>query len=143
MSAVIANDGDRRTTRLPLRSQRSVRSPNWSPAYSPNPPPPPGAVGFEAAVRAVVGQQISVSGARTVLAKLCATDLFPTPEELLDLPLHPLALRPGGPGAGAGAHVARGQLVAIRGRRRGEADEIGEDDPQRGAREEFLHGAIP
>jgi AraC family transcriptional regulator of adaptative response / DNA-3-methyladenine glycosylase II len=42
--------------------------------------------GFEAAVRAVVGQQISVAGARTVLAKLCRDDLFPTPAELLELP---------------------------------------------------------
>ncbi|WP_027342667.1 DNA-3-methyladenine glycosylase 2 [Hamadaea tsunoensis] len=42
--------------------------------------------GFEAAVRAVVGQQISVAGARTVLAKLCADGLFPTPEQLLALP---------------------------------------------------------
>jgi AraC family transcriptional regulator of adaptative response / DNA-3-methyladenine glycosylase II len=42
--------------------------------------------GFEAAVRAVVGQQISVSGARTVIAKLCRSAVFPTPEELLDLP---------------------------------------------------------
>jgi AraC family transcriptional regulator of adaptative response / DNA-3-methyladenine glycosylase II len=42
--------------------------------------------GFEAAVRAVVGQQISVSGARTVLAKLCRDGLFPGPGELLELP---------------------------------------------------------
>lgn len=42
--------------------------------------------GFEAAVRAVVGQQISVAGARTVLAKLCRDNLFPTPQELLELP---------------------------------------------------------
>jgi AraC family transcriptional regulator, regulatory protein of adaptative response / DNA-3-methyladenine glycosylase II len=42
--------------------------------------------GFELAVRAVVGQQISVSGARTVLSRLCKGDLFPTPEELLELP---------------------------------------------------------
>jgi AraC family transcriptional regulator of adaptative response / DNA-3-methyladenine glycosylase II len=42
--------------------------------------------GFEAAVRAVVGQQISVSGARTVLGKLCREGLFPSPAELLELP---------------------------------------------------------
>ncbi|MEV0457883.1 AlkA N-terminal domain-containing protein [Catellatospora methionotrophica] len=54
--------------------------------------------GFEMAVRAVVGQQISVAGARTVLARLLPpteatadrsglpTGLFPTPEELLALP---------------------------------------------------------
>jgi AraC family transcriptional regulator of adaptative response / DNA-3-methyladenine glycosylase II len=42
--------------------------------------------GFEAAVRAVVGQQISVAGARTVIAKLCRSAVFPTPEEVLDLP---------------------------------------------------------
>jgi len=59
----------------------------------------PGAVdGFELAVRAVVGQQISVSAARRVLARLCAAtasqtaaptdDLspFPGPAELLALP---------------------------------------------------------
>ncbi|HCU50943.1 MAG TPA: DNA-3-methyladenine glycosylase, partial [Micromonosporaceae bacterium] len=69
--------------------------------------------GFEAAVRAIVGQQISVSGARTVLSRLRTsataapirgngaidspggdhfpemaptTHYFPTPEELLELP---------------------------------------------------------
>lgn len=42
--------------------------------------------GFEAAVRAIVGQQISVAGARTVLSRLCRDGLFPTPEELLELP---------------------------------------------------------
>lgn len=42
--------------------------------------------GFEMAVRAIVGQQISVAGARTVLARLCSGDGFPTPEQLLELP---------------------------------------------------------
>ncbi|WP_433214809.1 AlkA N-terminal domain-containing protein [Dactylosporangium sp. CS-047395] len=44
--------------------------------------------GFEIAVRAVVGQQISVAAARTVLRKLIAADagLFPNAEELLELP---------------------------------------------------------
>ncbi|MER7005202.1 AlkA N-terminal domain-containing protein [Dactylosporangium sp. NPDC000555] len=44
--------------------------------------------GFEIAVRAVVGQQISVAAARTVLRRLIAADagLFPTAEELLALP---------------------------------------------------------
>jgi AraC family transcriptional regulator of adaptative response / DNA-3-methyladenine glycosylase II len=42
--------------------------------------------GFEAAVRAVVGQQITVAGARTVLDRLCVNGLFPTPVELLELP---------------------------------------------------------
>lgn len=54
--------------------------------------------GFEMAVRAVVGQQISVAGARTVLARLCPpadpdrvaagepSRAFPTPEQLLALP---------------------------------------------------------
>jgi AraC family transcriptional regulator of adaptative response / DNA-3-methyladenine glycosylase II len=44
--------------------------------------------GLEIAVRAVVGQQISVAAARTVLRKLIAADtgLFPTAEELLALP---------------------------------------------------------
>ncbi|WP_433056502.1 AlkA N-terminal domain-containing protein [Dactylosporangium sp. CS-033363] len=44
--------------------------------------------GFEIAVRAVVGQQISVAAARTVLRKLIAADagLFPSAQELLELP---------------------------------------------------------
>jgi AraC family transcriptional regulator of adaptative response / DNA-3-methyladenine glycosylase II len=42
--------------------------------------------GFEAAVRAIVGQQISVSGARTVLGRLCRNGMFPTPDQLLGLP---------------------------------------------------------
>ncbi|MEU7870182.1 AlkA N-terminal domain-containing protein [Dactylosporangium sp. NPDC049140] len=44
--------------------------------------------GFEIAVRAVVGQQISVAAARTVLRKLISADagLFPSAEELLALP---------------------------------------------------------
>ncbi len=42
--------------------------------------------GFEMAVRAVVGQQISVAGARTVLSRLLVNGAFPTPEELLELP---------------------------------------------------------
>jgi AraC family transcriptional regulator, regulatory protein of adaptative response / DNA-3-methyladenine glycosylase II len=48
--------------------------------------------GFEMAVRAVVGQQISVSGARTVLAKLVRDGQFPTPDELLDLPNEAFAM---------------------------------------------------
>lgn len=42
--------------------------------------------GFEAAVRAIVGQQVSVAGARTVLARLCPDGVFPSPTELLALP---------------------------------------------------------
>ena len=44
--------------------------------------------GFEIAVRAIVGQQISVIGARKVLGKLVTGDhgQFPTPAELLNLP---------------------------------------------------------
>ncbi|MFB9448567.1 DNA-3-methyladenine glycosylase 2 family protein [Dactylosporangium vinaceum] len=44
--------------------------------------------GFEIAVRAVVGQQISVAAARTVLRRLIAADAgyFPSAEELLALP---------------------------------------------------------
>jgi AraC family transcriptional regulator of adaptative response / DNA-3-methyladenine glycosylase II len=43
--------------------------------------------GFEIAVRAVVGQQISVVAARKVLAKLVpSTGAFPDPAELLELP---------------------------------------------------------
>jgi AraC family transcriptional regulator of adaptative response / DNA-3-methyladenine glycosylase II len=56
----------------------------------------PGAVdGFEMAVRAIVGQQISVAGARTLLGRICAQygsatfagealRLFPTPADLID-----------------------------------------------------------
>ncbi|MGN6799604.1 MAG: AlkA N-terminal domain-containing protein, partial [Gaiellaceae bacterium] len=62
----------------------------------------PGAVdGFEMAVRAVVGQQVSVAGARTVLGRLVAERgtpafdgepwlLFPAPEDLVDV--DPLSL---------------------------------------------------
>ena len=42
--------------------------------------------GLEIAVRAIVGQQISVPAARTVLARLVTADGFPGPEELLALP---------------------------------------------------------
>jgi AraC family transcriptional regulator, regulatory protein of adaptative response / DNA-3-methyladenine glycosylase II len=43
--------------------------------------------GFEIAVRAIVGQQISVSGARTVLARLSLGFAgFPTPAELAEAP---------------------------------------------------------
>jgi AraC family transcriptional regulator, regulatory protein of adaptative response / DNA-3-methyladenine glycosylase II len=42
--------------------------------------------GFEMAVRAVVGQQISVPAARTVLARLVTGSGFPTAGELLELP---------------------------------------------------------
>jgi AraC family transcriptional regulator of adaptative response / DNA-3-methyladenine glycosylase II len=42
--------------------------------------------GFEMAVRAVVGQQVSVPAARAVLARLVTGATFPTPAELLDLP---------------------------------------------------------
>ncbi|KAB8197691.1 helix-turn-helix domain-containing protein [Nonomuraea phyllanthi] len=51
--------------------------------------------GFELAVRAVVGQQISVAGARTLLGRIVARapgDLFPTPAELLDTDLTGLGL---------------------------------------------------
>ncbi|MFI7638596.1 DNA-3-methyladenine glycosylase 2 family protein [Nonomuraea sp. NPDC049400] len=56
----------------------------------------PGAFdGFELAVRAVVGQQISVAGARTLLGRIVARaagPLFPTPAELLDTDLTGLGL---------------------------------------------------
>ncbi|GAB3870091.1 AlkA N-terminal domain-containing protein [Dactylosporangium cerinum] len=42
--------------------------------------------GFEIAVRAVVGQQISVAAARTVLRRLVTGPVFPSAEELLELP---------------------------------------------------------
>ncbi|MEV0824362.1 DNA-3-methyladenine glycosylase 2 family protein [Nonomuraea rubra] len=58
----------------------------------------PGAFdGFELAVRAVVGQQISVAGARTLLGRIVARaaapgGLFPTPARLLDADLTGLGL---------------------------------------------------
>lgn len=53
--------------------------------------------GFELAVRAVVGQQISVAGARTLLGRIVRRAgqdgrLFPTPAELLDADLTGLGL---------------------------------------------------
>jgi AraC family transcriptional regulator, regulatory protein of adaptative response / DNA-3-methyladenine glycosylase II len=43
--------------------------------------------GFEAGVRAIVGQQVSVAGARTVLGRLIGPDgLFPGPRQLSALP---------------------------------------------------------
>jgi AraC family transcriptional regulator of adaptative response / DNA-3-methyladenine glycosylase II len=42
--------------------------------------------GFEIAVRAVVGQQISVAAARSVLRRLVTGALFPSAAELLELP---------------------------------------------------------
>ncbi len=55
---------------------------------------------FELAVRAIVGQQISVAGARTTLGKLLAIvnpgieihHRFPTPAEILDAPLDDLGM---------------------------------------------------
>ncbi|MEV4562595.1 DNA-3-methyladenine glycosylase 2 family protein [Nonomuraea sp. NPDC049419] len=53
--------------------------------------------GFELAVRAVVGQQISVAGARTLLGRIVARaaapgGLFPTPAQLLDTDLSGLGM---------------------------------------------------
>jgi len=52
--------------------------------------------GFEAAVRAVVGQQISVAAARTVVGRIVAAHgvdgAFPPPEHLLDAPLEGLGM---------------------------------------------------
>lgn len=53
---------------------------------------------FELAVRAVVGQQVSVAGARTTLGKLLELvhpgphERFPTPGELLEAPLNELGM---------------------------------------------------
>jgi AraC family transcriptional regulator of adaptative response / DNA-3-methyladenine glycosylase II len=80
----------------------------------------PGAAdGFELAVRAVIGQQVSVSGARTVAGRLVhaagdalpepvgsLTHLFPTPEELV-------ALAERDPGAFAMPASRRRALVAL------------------------------
>ncbi|MEW9546998.1 AlkA N-terminal domain-containing protein [Nonomuraea sp. NPDC050783] len=58
----------------------------------------PGAFdGFELAVRAVVGQQVSVAGARTLLGRIVARaaapdGLFPTPDRLLETDLTGLGL---------------------------------------------------
>jgi AraC family transcriptional regulator, regulatory protein of adaptative response / DNA-3-methyladenine glycosylase II len=52
--------------------------------------------GFEAAVRAVVGQQISVAAARTVVGRIVSAHgpegAFPRPEDLVDAPLHGIGL---------------------------------------------------
>ena len=51
---------------------------------------PFGVTGFEAGVRAIVGQQISVVAARTVLARVVAAHgdhgAFPEPERLVEAP---------------------------------------------------------
>ena len=59
----------------------------------------PGSVdGFEAAIGAVIGQQISVAGARTMLGRLVAaanhgpTPTFPTPDELANTDLSSIGL---------------------------------------------------
>ncbi|WP_210492055.1 AlkA N-terminal domain-containing protein [Patulibacter sp. SYSU D01012] len=55
----------------------------------------PGAAdGFELAVRAVVGQQISVAGARTILGRLVAEHGVPVPAGLLPVGAPPLACFP-------------------------------------------------
>ena len=52
--------------------------------------------GFEAGVRAVVGQQVSVAAARTVLGRIVAAHgadgAFPGPERLVDAPLEQLGI---------------------------------------------------
>lgn len=49
--------------------------------------------GFEAAVRAVIGQQISVAAARTILGRLVAEHgAFPEPGQLVDAPLEELGI---------------------------------------------------
>lgn len=51
--------------------------------------------GFEAAVRAVIGQQISVAAARTVLGRIVAAHgdgTFPGPADLVDAPLEQLGI---------------------------------------------------
>jgi AraC family transcriptional regulator of adaptative response / DNA-3-methyladenine glycosylase II len=92
----------------------------------------PGQVdGFEVAVRAVVGQQISGSGARTILGQLVTefgerleageqqdmTHLFPTPERLMvaDPERLPMPRSRGRALVGVAAAVASGSLVIERG----------------------------
>ncbi len=91
----------------------------------------PGAAdGFELAVRAVIGQQVSVPGARTVAGRLvlaagdplpaslgAVTHLFPTPAALVELAEHQpgRVLHAGGSAPGPGGAGARGRR-----RRRGD-----------------------
>jgi AraC family transcriptional regulator of adaptative response / DNA-3-methyladenine glycosylase II len=55
---------------------------------------PGGWDGFEVAVRAVLGQQVSVAAATTLAARLVAScgGVFPTPETLAEAPLAPIGL---------------------------------------------------
>lgn len=66
-----------------VRSRPGMRVPAW---WS----------GFEAGVRAVVGQQVSVAAARTVVGRLVAAHgadgTFPEPEDLVDAPLEALGM---------------------------------------------------
>lgn len=76
----------------------------------------PGAVSaFEVAVRAVVGQQVSVAGAQTVLGRLVAAsgakDRFPSPAELLAVPDDVYAM-PGARRRALQALAAAGEEVA-------------------------------
>lgn len=78
----------------------------------------PGAVSaFEVAVRAIVGQQVSVAGARTVLGRLVAASgaaragRFPTPAELLAVPDQAYAM-PAGRRRALQALAAGGEEVA-------------------------------
>jgi AraC family transcriptional regulator of adaptative response / DNA-3-methyladenine glycosylase II len=84
--------------------------------------------GFEVAVRAIVGQQISVAGARTILSRLVEehgdrafddgqlTHLFPTPEALggLDADALPMPRSRGRALIGLAAAVAGGDVVLDR-----------------------------
>jgi len=77
--------------------------------------------GFELAVRAVLGQQVSVAAARTLAARVAATHgtpyaggaaaglsaLFPTPERLVDAPLEQLGI------TRARASTIRGLAAAV------------------------------
>jgi AraC family transcriptional regulator of adaptative response / DNA-3-methyladenine glycosylase II len=93
----------------------------------------PGAVdGFEIAVRAIVGQQVSVAGARTTLGRIAerfgepvpeplgsVSRIFPTPARLAEAPRDGMGM----PGARADAIVAVARAVE-----RGELDLSGEAD---------------
>ena len=81
--AVDAHLADDPLLRAEVAARPGMRVPGWW-------------TGFEAGVRAVVGQQISVAAARTILARLVeghgSEGAFPGPEALLEAPLEGLGI---------------------------------------------------
>lgn len=85
-----------------LRKRPGVRVPGaWDP--------------FELAVRAIVGQQISVAGARTILGRIAASHGF-VPERLADVLLEGMPVRRAETIRGIARAVAGGTLVLERGK---------------------------